>query len=618
MSLNGLEALPKELDASLHKTLLKCDEFESHNSLSAVFVTEELVNFKDGLPQVGNKRDRVSQTIAYLLRKRLNDNRPVLPIFLAALRNKHQHGDALRNELDSHLSELGKPLISGPVSTDSLPYTRIHGRIKEIKDIQDFLSDKSGAGDKSFITICGMSGVGKTVLAAHTVNHLADAYQTVVQKGVAAWDEFLDQVASKLSISGDLSQIIAFIRNESLLLVLDGVDDLLEDDKGLIALLAALWPNDNGKVIITSRRPTGLPGELVIRLEPFSSEEAKCFFTTRSEYHQEDLSLEQQADIAAICGPDLLDGLPMAINIVCGHINSRRDRDLALIRSRLASEVKQRKGKGLSDLIGTAIELSFDDLSPMARKLLIRLSVFPNEFSEEDLKAVAGVIPKIDLFVAEEELVARNLLRKYSKTFATYDLHTLVRAFAQNQLSTLPKSELRAVHTVVGHRLIQSGASTRWLAGLTCLFDSANWKEVLTEVQNKYGNEGENPQVFPNLDFPSQVLEARACCVIATIFNEQGDWETTRKYIAYGKRLLNHIGPTNQRMSLSLRFLVLEARSLLASGAKAQQGMEVVDEAIELVNTLLGRLEQTLQWEIGQVRLLQGIKNLRFDGNVEG
>jgi len=105
-----MAGLSSELHNRCRATLLKCSEFDSNVSLRAVFVTAELSPFRDGLPDAPNKSSRVDTCLDYLLPKRLNDGRPVLPLFLAALRDRYQEGDALRNELGKLAEDVGSAL----------------------------------------------------------------------------------------------------------------------------------------------------------------------------------------------------------------------------------------------------------------------------------------------------------------------------------------------------------------------------------------------------------------------------------------------------------------------------------------------------------------------------
>ena len=91
--------LSAELYTQCYETLLRCSEFDSYDSLQAIFVTPELSIYQPRLPQANNKEGLVSQTIAYLVRQRLSDQRSVFPIFLDVLLKHCQPGDALRDKL---------------------------------------------------------------------------------------------------------------------------------------------------------------------------------------------------------------------------------------------------------------------------------------------------------------------------------------------------------------------------------------------------------------------------------------------------------------------------------------------------------------------------------------
>ncbi len=95
-----MSALPTELYNRCRTTLLQCGEFDSGASLRTVFVTAELRPFRDSLPDAASKSERVDVCLDYLLPKRLSDDRPVLPLFLAALRVRYYAGDFLYEELE--------------------------------------------------------------------------------------------------------------------------------------------------------------------------------------------------------------------------------------------------------------------------------------------------------------------------------------------------------------------------------------------------------------------------------------------------------------------------------------------------------------------------------------
>jgi hypothetical protein len=101
-----MSRLSKELYQRCQTTLLKCSEFDNDTSIVGVFVTDELRPFRDRLPAAVSKVDRVGRCLDFLLDQRLGDGQPVLPLFLEALCERYQEGDALRDELWSLASEI--------------------------------------------------------------------------------------------------------------------------------------------------------------------------------------------------------------------------------------------------------------------------------------------------------------------------------------------------------------------------------------------------------------------------------------------------------------------------------------------------------------------------------
>jgi Tol biopolymer transport system component/formylglycine-generating enzyme required for sulfatase activity len=108
-----MTGLPGELYKRCRDTLLRCSEFDSNAALRAVFVTEEIAPFRGGLPEAASKSERVDACLDYLLQKRLSDGRPVLPLFIEALRARYQPGDSLRDESEV-LAEVIRQALASP------------------------------------------------------------------------------------------------------------------------------------------------------------------------------------------------------------------------------------------------------------------------------------------------------------------------------------------------------------------------------------------------------------------------------------------------------------------------------------------------------------------------
>lgn len=95
-----MPGLPLELYGDCRNTFLRCREFESYQALRAVFVTKDLSPFRIGLPSAGSPTGLVDRCLEHLLRSRLKGNRPVLPVFIATLRDRYHPNNALHDDLD--------------------------------------------------------------------------------------------------------------------------------------------------------------------------------------------------------------------------------------------------------------------------------------------------------------------------------------------------------------------------------------------------------------------------------------------------------------------------------------------------------------------------------------
>lgn len=96
-----LQSLPPDLNNRCRIILIRCLEFQSDQTLRAVFVTNQLFPFRSGLRSAGSLRERVDLAVEYLLEQRLSDGRPALSVFLEALQSRYHKGDKLRDDLES-------------------------------------------------------------------------------------------------------------------------------------------------------------------------------------------------------------------------------------------------------------------------------------------------------------------------------------------------------------------------------------------------------------------------------------------------------------------------------------------------------------------------------------
>lgn len=140
-----MTGLPSDLYHRCRDTLLKCSEFDSDAQLRRVFLTAELYPFRNRLPSAANKSARVDACLDFLVDRQVRGDQPVLPLFLAALRDRYEPNDAVHNSLVELVEETDKALSTPVMSTLSQvqPETGEHDREETASGSQPKLSRRT-------------------------------------------------------------------------------------------------------------------------------------------------------------------------------------------------------------------------------------------------------------------------------------------------------------------------------------------------------------------------------------------------------------------------------------------------------------------------------------------
>jgi len=309
------------------------------------------------------------------------------------------------------------------------------------------------------LTLTGTGGAGKTRLALE----LARSVERSFADG-AALDELAPAraasvaiaVASALDVQAlpgqGLDEAAAdFLAGRELLLVLDNCEHVLEASSALAGELLRRAPRVT--LLVTSREPLRLPGEVVFRVpslaipdpeqnpgsEVLSGYEAVKLFVERAAAVQQGFELtdENAGDVARICFR--LDGLPLALELAAGRVGALSP---AAIAERLDDRFRLlRAGSSRSptrqQTLEATLRWSHDLLEPDERVLFRRLGVFAGGFELAAAEAVCAG----DLL--EQAEVADVLGRLVEKSLVSYDergpapryrLLETVRLYARDQL----------------------------------------------------------------------------------------------------------------------------------------------------------------------------------------
>ncbi len=136
--------LSSHLYKQCRTTLLRCDEFESNESLRAIFAVGKLKLYRDKIPEAIRRDLRVDQCLEFLQDKYLQGE-PVLALFIEILRDRYPKDEDLHNALH----ELAKEIRTAPINTSEAEYFDVMLRYfdmdaKYVESIAKHLKNKEG------------------------------------------------------------------------------------------------------------------------------------------------------------------------------------------------------------------------------------------------------------------------------------------------------------------------------------------------------------------------------------------------------------------------------------------------------------------------------------------
>jgi predicted ATPase/class 3 adenylate cyclase len=367
------------------------------------------------------------------------------------------------------------------------PPTRMVGRAEDHRRVAAMLRGL----DTRVVTLTGPGGIGKTRLAIDVAAALVDVFpdgifwvslSSVSERGVVP-----SVVAKSIGAPSEGEGLQRHLRDRSLLLLLDNLEQIVDVGDEVAALLAA---GPRIRVLATSRRALRVTGELEVALEPLPLGDAVELFLERAQAVRPSVGLD--ADVEAICAR--LEGMPLALELVApqlrhlaaSQLGERLDRALD-IASR-ASDLPERQRT-----LRATIEWSVRLLDENARLVLERLAVFSSSCTLAAAEAVAGA-DGVDVLDGIQSLADASLLRlstaPQSSSEPRYFMFETVREYALELLRVRgDEPEYRRRHAEWFLRLAGDLRAVATLAGIAQLHaDRANLRTALDWALDEGGD----------------------------------------------------------------------------------------------------------------------------------
>jgi predicted ATPase/DNA-binding XRE family transcriptional regulator len=346
--------------------------------------------------------------------------------------------------------------------------------------------------DCRLITIIGPGGIGKTRLAVEIAGRLdifADGVAFISLNAVSDPHASISSIADTLGVAEGgtqdrFTQLQRYLRERTILLVLDSLEHLLDERGTLVELLRQLLVAvPQIKLLVTSRERLSMQGEWVVEIDglPYSPDGRAGEYPAFELFLEHarrvrpafQLNDEQTQAIAKICR--LVGGMPLGIELAAAWV-------MTLSCAEVAAEIQ----RGLDFLdhahqdvplrhrsMRVVFEHSWRLLNAEEQASLARIAIFRSGFTREAATFVSRMtLPNL------AGLVQKSLVRWSGGQ--RYELHEVTRRFAEEKLADMPDSA-QVGQRFLGYYLALSAEAGQIFADHG---DRAGFDELLPEIEN--------------------------------------------------------------------------------------------------------------------------------------
>jgi transcriptional regulator with XRE-family HTH domain/tetratricopeptide (TPR) repeat protein len=351
---------------------------------------------------------------------------------------------------------LSLPRLTHPLPSQTTPFI---GRQIELAELTSRLSDP----DCRLLTLVGPGGIGKTRLALQVGERLQAEYRDracfTTLAGIDSPDDIPAAITTSLGLiqfgmNGSKEQLISFLQNKELLLLLDNYEHLLPE---------TLQHAPGVKLLVTSRQRLNLISEWLYLIEGLSvpvnglndleTYSSAALFVGTARRLKPDFALDESNKSAVVQILQQVEGMPLAIELAAAWIPVMEPegiaegiaRGLDILEADLGDLPERQRS------IQAVFDGSWNLLSEQEQQAVQQLAVFRGGFSQMAAETAFGVSIRQIL-----ELVNKCWLRQESN--GRFGLHELIRQYAEQRALVKPGLwfSIRESHSLTFCNLLKS------------------------------------------------------------------------------------------------------------------------------------------------------------------